>query len=219
MTEPNTTWAEPEGTPPVTPPGGPFVAPVSPVSPAAPSAAPAPIVAPRKKGGRITNVLLVVAALIAVGGVTFAVGRATAPAASGLTGRGSGITNGAGVPGQGGLVPGGSFDPAAFPAAGGPGGFGDRTMTITGTVKSVDGTTLTITTESGTETTVDISGSTYHSQAAATAADVTAGTSVSVSVTGLGGFRGGPGSSAAPDASGAPGPGTITATDVTITAK
>ena len=94
-------------------------------------------------------------------------------------------------------------------------------MTLTGTVKSADGSTLVITAADGTERTIDVSTSTYHAQAAATAADVTAGDTVSVSVNGFGGFRPGaaPGSSAAPAASGAPaaGNGTITATDVTIT--
>ncbi len=91
-------------------------------------------------------------------------------------------------------------------------------MTITGTVKSLDGSTLVLTTADGTETTIDVSGSTYHAQSPATAADVTAGTDVSVSVTGFGGMRR-PGASAAPDASAAPGAGTITATDVTITSN
>lgn len=217
MTEPNTSWAEPEGAPPV------LVAPVTPgASGASAPVETVPIVAPRKKkGGGITNVLLVVAALVAVGGVTFAVGRATAPAAaSGLGARGTGLTSGTGTTGQQGLVPGGSFDPAAGGVPGGDrGGFGDRTMTITGTVKSIDGTSMTVTTASGNETTIDISGTTYHSQAAATAADVTAGSTVSVSITGFGGGRGGPDASAAPAASGAPASGTITATDVTITAK
>ena len=142
MTEPNTSWAEPEGTPPVA------VAPVASSTAGAAAPAPAPIVAPRKKGGGLTNVLLVVAALVAVGGVTFAVGRATAPAAASGTGGRTGITNGAGTTGQG-LGPGGSFDPAAGMPVGGPAGFGNRTTSISGTVKSIDGTSLTITTADG----------------------------------------------------------------------
>jgi hypothetical protein len=202
MTEPNPIWADPERAPTASP-------------------ALAPIAAPRKKSGGLANVLLIVAALVAVGGVTFAVGRATAPAAaSGLSGRGSGVTGGTGTgAGQQGIAPGGSFDPAAGVPGGAPGGFGDRSMTINGTVASIDGTTMTITTETGIETTIDISGTTYHRQAAATAADVTAGTTVSVSVTGLGGFRGGPDASAAQAPGGATGSGTITATDVTITTR
>ena len=216
MTEPNTSWAEPEPIPAIG-------------AASAPTPVPMPVAVPRKKGGGMTNVLLVIAAVVAVGGVTFALGRATAPAAaSGFAER-----NGAG-PGTTGAVPGASFDPAqGGPGGAGPGAFGDRTMSITGTVKSSDGTTMTITTASGTETTVDFAGSTYHSQAAATASDVKAGATVSVTVTGLGGFRGA-NASAAPTASGAPaggapaggapgggapGAGTITATDVTITSR
>jgi hypothetical protein len=197
MTEPNTTWAQPEGG----------------ASGPAPAPSPVPVVTPKKKGGNLTNVLLVVAVVIAIGGIAFAVGRSTAPTAtaSGLRG-GNGQFQG----GQG-FTPNGSF----APGQGGPGGFGDRALTISGTVKSIDGTTMTITTANGNETKVDISGTTYHSQAAATAADVKAGSSVAVEVTGFGGFRGGPNASAAPGASTAPGAGTgtIKATDVTIKAE
>jgi hypothetical protein len=198
MTDPNTNWAQPEG-------GSSGPAPVP---------APAPVVVPKKKGGNLTNVLLVVAAVIAIGGVAFAVGRATAPTAAA-----SGFRGGNGqFPGGPGLAPNGSF----APGQGGFGGLGgDRALTISGTVKSIDGTTMTITTADGNETKVDISGSTYHSQAAATAADVKAGSSVAVEVTGFGGFRGRPDASGAPDASAAPGAGTgtIKATDVTIKAN
>ena len=184
MTDPNTNWAQPEGTAEQVP-----VAPVTPVTPT-------PVVKPKGKSGGLTNTLLVVAALVAVGGITFAVGRATAPA-SAVSGVSSGL-------GRAGLGPGGSFDPGTLPAGAVPGGFGgNRTTTITGTVKSLDGSTLVITTSGGNETTIDVSGSTYHAQAPATSADVTAGTDVSVSVTGFGGMRG-PGASAAPDASAAP---------------
>ncbi len=198
MTDPNTTWAQPEGTA--------EPAPVGPVPPVTPT----PVVKPKGKSGGLANALLVVAALIAVGGITFAIGRATAPAAAS-----SAVTSGSGRFGVG---PGGSFDPGTLPAGAGAGGFGDRTMTVAGTVKSLDGATLVITTSSGTETTIDVSGSTYHAQSPATAGDVTAGTEVSVSVTGFGGRRR-PGASAAPDASAAPGMGSITATDVTITSR
>jgi hypothetical protein len=198
MTDPNTTWAAPEGTDPV----------------AAPT--PVPVVKPKAKSGGLTNALLLVAVLIAVGGVTFAIGRATAPASTA-----SGITSGSG---RAGLGSGGSFDPGAMPAGADRGGFGNRTMTITGTVKSLDGSTLVLTTADGTETTVDVSGSTYHAQSPATSADVTAGTEVSVSVAGFGGMRrpgasGAPDASAAPDGNPAPGSGTVTATDVTITSN
>lgn len=201
MTDPNTNWAQPEGTAEQAP-----VAPVPPVTPT-------PAVKPKGKSGGLTNALLVVAVLVAVGGITFAIGRATAPA-SAASAFPSGV-------GRAGLELGGSFDPGTLPAGAGPGGFGGsggRTMTVTGTVKSLDGSTLVITGSDGTETTIDVSGSTYHAQSPATSADVTAGTDVSVSVTGFGGMRR-PDASAAPDSGGATGTGSITATDVTITSK
>jgi hypothetical protein len=199
MTDPNTNWAQPEG-------GSSGPAPVAPVPPVTPT----PVVKPKGKSGGLTDALLVVAALVAVGGITFAIGRATAPASAA-----SAVTSGSGRLGVG---PGGSFDPGTLPAGAGAGGFGDRTMTVRGTVKSLDGATLVITTSGGTETTVDVSESTYHAQSPATAADVTAGTEVSVSVTGFGGMRR-PGASAAPDSGAGPGSGSITATDVTVTSR
>jgi hypothetical protein len=217
VTEPtNTNWAAPEGSaqaPAQSPAAAPAPQPAFQPAPyqAAPAPAPAPIVAPKKKSGALVNVVLIVAALVAVGGIAFAVGRTTAPAqATGFRG------------GQFGGLPGASFNPALAgqPGQGGFPGFGDRTMSISGTVKSIDGTTMVITTSSGNETTVDLSGASYHSQASATAADVKVGSTVSVATEGFGGRR--PDASSAPDASGAPAGvpgagGTVTATDVTIT--
>ncbi len=80
---------------------------VAPVAPVAPVVA----VAPRAKSGGVLNLLLIGAAILAVGGVAFAIGRSTAPASA--------------FPGVGGLSGGpimrsdGSFDPGA----GGPRGF------------------------------------------------------------------------------------------------
>ena len=108
------------------------------------------------------SALLVVAALVAVGGVTFAVGRLTAPVAASAAARGNGgaaFGNGArpsGAPGfgrQGGL--GGVF-------AGGSGG-----LSIRGTVASVTADTLTITLASGTTVQIPLEASTtYHRQGA-----------------------------------------------------
>ena len=87
-------------------------------------------------------------------------------------------------------------------------------------VKSIDGTTMTITTANGNETVVDTSGSTFHAQSAATASEVQAGSTVQVSVTGLGGFRPGANGvapSGAPDPSAGTGSTPIQATDVTLT--
>jgi hypothetical protein len=217
MTDPMTGWATPEGSAPAVSPApgaNPAVSPAaSPAAGPVPVAVPIPVATPKKKGGGLTNALLALAVLVDVGGVTFAAGRATAPASAS-----TGTTRGSGATGQAGVGPTGSFDPAAGVPGGVPGGFGDRTMTLTGTVKSLDGSTLVITTADGTETTIDVTGSTYHAQSAATAADVTAGSTVSVAVTGFGGMRA-PGASAAPAASAGAGTGTITATDVTITSN
>jgi hypothetical protein len=183
-----------------------------PMTPLNPNGSPlgnAPLVAPKKKSGNATNLLLVGAALVAIGGIGFAGGRATAPAAAAVTGFPG--------PGQGG--PGGSFNPGGASGVGGAFGGGDASVTISGTVKSVDGTTLTITTANGTDTAIDTSASTFHAQSAATAADVTIGSTVSVSVSGLG-FRpggGGAGASGAPPVSGGADSNAISATDVTIT--
>ena len=157
---------------------------------------PAPGAKKRSGGSRWTNVLVAVAVLVFVGGVTFAIGRATAPAQAAAQFPGAGQF-------PGGNFPGGSFNPGQFPG----GGLGNRT--ITGTVASTDGSTMTVTTANGQTVTVDVTGSTYHTKAAASATDVSQGTSVEVTVEGGQGFPG------APQAS--PGAGqTVTASDVTI---
>jgi hypothetical protein len=161
-----------------------------------------PAVRPRKSGGRWLNLLFGVAALVAVAGVAFAVGRSTAPvqATTGLP------NGGLGTAGQ---VPTGSFAPG--------GGFGGA-MVLSGTVASIDGSTLTLTTGDGQTVTVDLSASpTYHAQTAASAASVTPGTSTKITVAGGAGLPGGQGQ---PGAS--PGDAqsrTLTASDVTIVSE
>jgi hypothetical protein len=166
---------------------------------------PPPVVAPAKKQDRTFTILLAVGLLIAVGGVTFAVGRVTAPAATSTRGD---IANGGfaiGGTGAGGTGTGGA-------------GFGG--VLLTGTVSSVSGNTMTLTEASGTTVTVTLpSTTTYHAQAAATVADVTAGKQVQVQITG--GFGGPSQPSASPAASPAVGgtgtaTRTITASDVTL---
>jgi len=140
-------------------------------------------------GGRWLNVVLVVAAAVAIGGVAFAIGRGTAPA-SASTGNGR-VFEGA--------FPGGSFVPGATGAPGlirgGPGGGLGGGMTIEGTVESVDGDRLTIKTANGQTITVSTGDSTtYHTQADASASDVTAGKTVQVQLDG--GIAGRPNASA-----------------------
>jgi len=192
----------------------------------APTFATATVAAPVKKKADRSGLVLVLAAFVAIGGITFALGRATAPAAAGGAPGGNGQ---AGQAGQQGGISGGSFDPnASFDPTtmGRPGG---GSATITGTVSGVSGSTLTIATAAGTTVEVDTSGATWHKQAAATASDVTTGTTVQEAASGLGALGGfGPGgaasgASAAPAPSAAPAASaattTVTATDVTIVAK
>jgi hypothetical protein len=203
--------------PPITPappPVDPYAAPAAPAAPAASATEPVRVTpAPKRtaSGGRFLNLLLGVAVAVAIGGVAFAVGRSTAPAAASGFGRGGTFLSGNGLPG-------GSFDPnpAGAPGQGGTGqgrfggGFGG--LTISGTVESVSGDTLTIKTASGQTIEVTTSSDTaYHQEAAATAADVTTGTTVKVQVdfSGRGqGAQGGQGGATA---------GTVgTASDVTV---
>jgi len=151
--------------------------------------------------------------LVAVGGVTFAVGRVTAPAAAASTRGGLG---------NGGFANGGAGAGGAGAAGFGRGaGFGGGVL-VTGTVDSVSGTTMTLKEANGTTVTVNLAGTTtYHAQATATAADVAAGKKVLVQVEIAGGFggQGLPGASPAVGASPAAGgttTRTVTATDVTL---
>ena len=174
------------------------------------STPPPPVIAPAKKGDRTFRVLLAVGLLVAVGGVTFAVGRATAPAAAASTPGGFG---------NGGFTNGGTGNGGAGAAGLGRGGFGGGVL-VTGTVDSMSGTTMTLKEANGSTVTVNLaSATTYHAQAAAIAADVTTGKKVQVQVAIAGAF-GAPGAS--PEAGASPGAGggtttrTVTATDVML---
>jgi hypothetical protein len=151
--------------------------------------------------GRALNVLLGLAAAVAIGGVAFTIGRSTAPvaAATGAFGPG-GFGNGNGLPGA-------SFAPGASGFPGGPGGFNrGGGLTVTGTVESIDGDTITIRTADGSTMTITTdSATTYHESTVAAAGDVTPGASISVRLGGDG--AGGPGASGVPS---------LTATDVTV---
>jgi hypothetical protein len=182
-------------------------------------AAPPPVAAPVKKGDRTFRILLAVAALVAVGGVTFAIGRVTAPAAAATTRGGFGAGAFAGGTGAAGGGTGGGL---------GRGGFGGGVL-ITGTVDSISGTTMTLKEANGASVIVNLAGTTtYHAQAATTAANVTAGKQVQVQVQLTGGFGGGaeaPGASPAVGGAAGASPAaggtgtttrTVTATDVTL---
>jgi hypothetical protein len=143
------------------------------VATAAPPARPA---AGRPKGpDRATIALLTVAALVAVGGVGFALGHATAPgSAANAAPSGFGGFGGFGGPALASLAPGQTF---------GPGGFGGGAASISGTVVSVDGPTMTVKEVNGSVVTVDLTSSTgYASETPADQAQVVAGSVVTVQI-------------------------------------
>jgi hypothetical protein len=155
-----------------------------------------------RRAGRVSSVmvLLAVSALVAVGGVGFAAGRATATGQTGTSQTSLAGANGAGAA-QNGL-------PAGGPNASGVPGFdrGIPSANIAGTVTAVTSTTITIKLANGQSVTFSTaSTTTYHSRATAASSDVTTGSTVVVQVSG------------GLDAAAAGGTGT--ATDVTITGK
>ena len=169
--------------------------------------APALQIPKRKSSGGWLNVILVLAVVVAVGGVAFAIGRSTAPvAAAGPRGN---FGNG--------NFPGGSFAPGQSGTPGdgflGGGLRGDGGFNLSGTVQSVTGDTLTITTANGQTLEFTLGAdTTYSSKTPATAADVKAGAKVEVQLqlgAGAGGLR--------PNASAAPSAGPVgTASSVTV---
>ncbi len=160
----------------------------------------------------LTSILLAAAAVVAVAGIAFAVGRVTAPSAS------------ANQPGFGRAFNGanGGTGGGAFPGAGNGGGggglFGGTSggIELRGTVTAVNGDTLTIQLANGRTIQVQTSGSTtYHTQASGSASDVTNGKSVVVQVDGAGGLRGLLGQGG----TGSTGSVTVPATDITVTGQ
>ena len=152
----------------------------------------APVARPQKRSSRILDFALLGAAILAVGGVAFGVGRATAPAVAAANGAGT-------FRGTNGFRPNGSFDPNA-PGRGGAFALGGG-LSIDGTVTAVSADSMTIKLASGQEVTFALDSSTaYHQATTASASDVAVGADVSVKVKGGGGGRafGGPGASQAP---------------------
>ncbi len=180
--------------PPPVAPAGP-----APFAPPPTSFAPAPIVAKTTARNRASTgtALLLVGALVAIGGVAFAVGRVTAPTAAAPTnaggfggaGRGNGAEGGFG--GAGGF--GGGFGGGAARGAAG--------VSISGTVVSIDGSSIQIKLANGTTETLNLASTvTYRDSTTGTAADVTPGATVEISLA-LGG-GGGPTASGQPRPSG-----------------
>jgi hypothetical protein len=179
----------------------------------------APVVRPRRSSSRLLDIALVLAAALAIGGVAFGVGRATAPVATAADGPGF-IRDG------GGRFPGGSFDPNNAPGRGGVFGLGGG-LSIDGTVTAVTADSLTLKLANGQEVTFNLdSSTTYHQSTAVSSSDVAVGNDVSVKLSANGrvfgggqGGNGGAGASAAPGPSGAPGlaNGVLQASDITVT--
>jgi hypothetical protein len=155
----------------------------------------------RPRGSMWINVALGVALLIAIGGVGFAAGRMTAPAAAAADGNGR--FGGGQFPG--GYFRGGGYFNGRAGGAGGLGGnFGAGGVSLEGTVDSISGDTLTLKLANGQTVQVSLTGTTtYHAQASATAGDVKAGTSVIVRVN-LDRGQGGTGTTSATDVTIAP---------------
>ena len=181
----------------------------------APAGPPAHVPA-RARRATSVSVLLAISAMIALGGVAFAVGRATSTGSTtGSTNAGAnnGLVNGA--PNGAGFVPNASGAPDFV--RGGDDGFGPGAATVTGTVVSVTSNSITIQTAGGQTETIAIgSSTTYHAQTAATSSDVTTGATVVVKTSRTGVVP----NTGQALASSSPGVTTAgTATDVTITAK
>jgi len=180
-----------------------------------PAAASAPVRSVPARSGRVkrassTSILLIVSALIALGGVGFAVGRATS------TGSGTG-TGGNGAAGLNGGFPGGADASGRPDFAGGPNGLTSSGTTVSGTVVSSTADSITLKLADGSQVTLSTgSSTTYHSQTAASGSDVAVGASVIVKTATAAGTSTGSTASAAASAGTAAG-GTRTATDVTIT--
>jgi hypothetical protein len=169
---------------------------------------PPALAAKPRKQDRTTLALLMVAALIAIGGVGFAAGRATAPAAA-STGNGNTNPLGGGGFGRGNfpsLAPGQTFNVGQF------GGNFRGAGSVTGTVVSIDATSITVKLADGSTVKVLLTGTTtFHSETAATSTDVQAGATVRIETATSAG------SSPAAGASGQTGQRTLTAGDVLIT--
>lgn len=151
--------------------------------------------------GRAVNIILGAALVLAVGGIAFAAGRATAPAPAigpgiGLPGGGPGGNNG-GFPGGG---PGGNN--GGFPG----GGFGSG-PSIEGKVVALTSTTLTLELADGQTVQITLKDdTTYHARSDASAGDIVSGGTVIVRVD-IGARGTDPGSGTV---------GTLAASDVTI---
>lgn len=128
----------------------------------------------QRAGGRKTPrpplIALALAGVLVIGGGGFALGRVTAPgpAFAGFPGGGNGPNGGNGFPGLGG-------------GPNGPGGGGFRGGGLEGTVESISGDTMTLKTANGSTITVTLSSTTtYAKQVDGQASDITQGATVRI---------------------------------------
>jgi hypothetical protein len=207
---------------PQLPPHDPFApAPVSGPVPAA--AVPPPVVRARpSRASGLVNVLLGVAVVVAVGGVAFAAGRATAPAAAASNGGLGGGRFGNGGTGNGGF---GGPNASGAPGFGGGGfgGLGGGGLSVEGTVEAVSSDSITLRLANGQTVTIPVNAqTTWHQQEASTPSAVVSGSTVIVQLQGgRGAFGGGGGNGATggnggPAASGQPGRTLPAATSITL---
>ena len=188
-------------------------------TPAASPAASPPVVPARAARRDPLPIVLALAVLVAVGGVSFAGGRLTAPAAAvtGLPGIGQRGGQGNGQQGNG---QGNAFGNGQGNGFGNLGRALGAGVAIKGTIAAVAADHITLRLDSG--QTLDIpvdTGTTYHRQTSATSADVTTGAPVLVQ---MGSNAAGGAGPVAPNASNAPGAiGRFigTARDITILAQ
>jgi hypothetical protein len=139
----------------------------------------APKMTARRGPASWINVLLGLAFAVAIGGVAFAAGRMTAPAAAAANGLDGG-------PGNGRVFTNGDLPGNVGGGNGGKGGPGlgrSGGASIEGTVTAISADSITIKTASGQEVTLSLTPSTtYHQQSTATAGDVKTGGNVLVRI-------------------------------------
>jgi hypothetical protein len=127
---------------------------------------------------KTTMILLLLAAFVAVGGVGFAVGHMTGTSGTANAAPSFGRGGGFGRAGAS-LAPGQTFNAGAFAGR----AVGGLTGGVSGTVQSINGTTMTVQLSSGTSVTIDLTGTTtYHGTTPATSSDVKVGSSVTVQI-------------------------------------
>jgi len=154
----------------------------APMDPVGAPTEPVPTARPKPKSGTPgwINVLLGLAVAVAIGGVAFAAGRMTAPAAADANGFGRNVPGGF----QGGGYFGRGYFGGPGDGQGGRGLFGAGGATVQGTVTSITADKITITTAGGQTVDIALDGTTtYHQESSAASGDVKTGGTVIVRLT------------------------------------